>query len=51
MLMSRAIDESGAVQPTRDNFISEYGARSNYHNNTIHAWGIATNGGVTNEIA
>ncbi len=51
VLKSRAVDESGAVQPTRDMFISEYGARSNYHNNTIQAWGIAANGEVSNVIA
>jgi len=51
LLKSRAIDETGAVQPTRDEFISEYGARSNYHNNTVQAWGIATGGEVSNVIA
>jgi len=51
VLKSRAIDETGAVQPTRDAFISEYGERSNYHNNTIQAWGIAAGGEVTNVIA
>ena len=49
--MRRAIDETGAVQPTRDAFISEYGERSNYHNNTIQAWAVAAAGEVSNVIA
>jgi len=47
-LVSRAFDETGAGQPTRDAFIAEYGARSNYHNNTIQSWGVSGNGEVTN---
>lgn len=51
LLMSRAVDETGAMQPTRDTFIAEYGERSNYHNNTIQTWEIAGSGEVSNAIA
>jgi len=50
-LLSRAVDETGAVQPTRTQFVAEYGERSNYHNNTIQAWGIAATGEVSNVLA
>jgi len=50
-LMSRAIDETGAVQPTRAGFIAERGERQNYHNNAIQAWAIAANGEVSNVYA
>jgi len=50
-LLSRAVDETGAVQPTRAQFVGEYGERSNYHNNTIQAWGIAATGEVSNVLA
>jgi sulfane dehydrogenase subunit SoxC len=48
VLISRAFDETGAGQPTRDAFIAEYGARGNYHNNTIQSWAVSENGEVTN---
>jgi sulfane dehydrogenase subunit SoxC len=51
VLMSRAIDETGAVQPTRDSLISEFGERNNYHNNGIQAWSVDQNGGVSNVYA
>ena len=41
VLMSRAIDETGAVQPTRASFVAERGERMNYHNNAIQAWSVA----------
>ena len=50
-LLSRAVDETGAMQPTRAQFVGEYGERSNYHNNTIQAWGIAATGEVSNVLA
>ena len=50
-LLSRAVDETGAVQPTRTQFVAEYGERSNYHNNTIQTWGIAATGEVSNVLA
>jgi len=48
VLKSRATDDTGAVQPTRDAFVAERGERSTYHNNTIQSWGIATSGAVSN---
>jgi sulfane dehydrogenase subunit SoxC len=51
VLMSRAIDETGAVQPTRASFIAERGERMNYHNNAIQAWSVAAGGEVSNVYA
>ena len=48
ILKSRAIDETGAVQPTRDALIAERGERSNYHYHGIQPWQVAANGEVTN---
>ena len=47
-LMSRAIDETGEVQPSRDELLAEKGARVSYHNNAVQAWRIGADGGVTN---
>jgi sulfane dehydrogenase subunit SoxC len=51
VLMSRAVDETGAVQPTRATLIAERGERQNYHNNGIQAWAIAAGGEVSNVYA
>jgi sulfane dehydrogenase subunit SoxC len=51
VLMSRAVDETGAVQPTRASLIAERGERMNYHNNGIQAWSIAAGGEVSNVYA
>jgi sulfane dehydrogenase subunit SoxC len=51
VLMSRAIDETGAVQPTRVSLVAERGERQNYHNNGIQAWAIAAGGEVSNVYA
>jgi sulfane dehydrogenase subunit SoxC len=51
VLKSRAIDETGAVQPTRDALVAEFGVRQNYHNNGIQAWSVAENGEVSNVFA
>ena len=48
VLMSRATDESGSVQPTRDSILGERPAASFYHYNGIQAWRVADNGEVTN---
>ena len=47
-LQSRATDETGYVQPTRERLIEERGRNSSYHNNRIKVWHIAADGGVTN---
>jgi sulfane dehydrogenase subunit SoxC len=51
VLMSRAIDETGAVQPTRASLVAERGERQNYHNNGIQAWAVAEGGEVSNVYA
>jgi sulfane dehydrogenase subunit SoxC len=51
VLMSRAIDETGAVQPTRASLVAERGERPNYHNNGIQAWAVAAGGEVSNVFA
>jgi sulfane dehydrogenase subunit SoxC len=51
VLMSRAIDETGAVQPTRASLVREHGERMNYHNNGIQAWSIAAGGEISNVYA
>lgn len=51
VLKSRAVDETGAVQPTRDALVAEFGERQNYHNNGIQAWAVAENGEVSNVYA
>jgi sulfane dehydrogenase subunit SoxC len=48
LLQSRAIDETGYVQPTRAALIAARGERSFYHYNGIQSWNIAANGEVTN---
>jgi sulfane dehydrogenase subunit SoxC len=48
MIMSRAMDETGYVQPTLDQLIQARGKVSFYHNNSIQPWRIAANGEVTN---
>jgi sulfane dehydrogenase subunit SoxC len=51
VLKSRAIDDTGAVQPARDSLVAEYGERMNYHNNAIQAWSVAESGEVSNVYA
>lgn len=48
IIMSRAIDEDGNVQPTRDAFIDEKGLQVNYHNNIIQSWKVSSQGEITN---
>ena len=48
MIMSRAIDETGYVQPTMEELVKARGWDSFYHNNTIQPWKIAATGEVTN---
>ncbi|MEM7020265.1 MAG: molybdopterin-dependent oxidoreductase, partial [Pseudomonadota bacterium] len=43
-LLSRAIDETGAVQPTRDMLMEGRGAGSFYHYNGIQAWQVSETG-------
>ncbi len=48
LLQSRAIDETGYVQPTLKQLRAERGGNSIYHKNSIHTWKVAANGEVTN---
>jgi sulfane dehydrogenase subunit SoxC len=51
VLMSRAIDDTGAIQPTRATLVREHGERMTYHNNGIQAWSVAAGGEVSNVYA
>ncbi len=51
VIMSRAIDETGAIQPTRDSIIAAKGMKFAYHYNGIQAWGIDANGRAVNTYA
>jgi len=51
VLQSRATDEVGTVQPTREVFVRERGERMNYHNNAIQSWSIGPGGEVGNVYA
>jgi len=51
ILQSRAIDETGYVQPSREQQIAARGLRSQYHCNLITSWGVAANGEVTHVYA
>jgi sulfane dehydrogenase subunit SoxC len=48
ILQSRAVDESGFVQPTRAKLIAERGTRNAYHYNGITSWQISESGEVKN---
>jgi sulfane dehydrogenase subunit SoxC len=50
LLQSRAIDETGYVQPTREQLIAARGTNSEDHFNAIHTWRVDTNGEVTNAL-
>jgi sulfane dehydrogenase subunit SoxC len=51
VLKSRAIDETGAIQPTRDAIIAERGRNFFYHYNGIQAWQVLESGEVRNVFA
>lgn len=48
ILQSRAIDESGYVQPKINQLREVRGSRSIYHNNAIQSWHVTANGEVRN---
>jgi len=50
-LQSRATDEAGNVQPTRDRLIAERGDKTFYHCNAITSWGVGQNGEVKHVYA
>jgi sulfane dehydrogenase subunit SoxC len=47
VLLSRATDETGYVQPTRAALMGARGAGTDYHNNAIRGWRIEPDGGVS----
>ncbi|MEM6489386.1 MAG: sulfite dehydrogenase [Pseudomonadota bacterium] len=48
LLQSRAIDSTGAVQPTKDALRQARGVNSIYHNNGIQTWAVDRDGRVEN---
>ena len=48
ILQSRAIDETGYVQPKINQLRAVRGSRSIYHNNAIQSWKVAGSGEVSN---
>jgi sulfane dehydrogenase subunit SoxC len=51
VLQSRAIDETGAVQPSRPALMAARGAAFRYHYNAIQSWSVAAAGEVSNVYA
>ncbi|MGG5809998.1 sulfite dehydrogenase [Falsiroseomonas sp. CW058] len=50
-LQSRAVDETGYVQPTRRQLIAARGTESLYHYNAIQGWKLSAAGEITNANA
>ena len=48
VIQSRAIDDTGYVQPRIDQLRAVRGTRSIYHNNAIQSWKVAASGEVSN---
>lgn len=48
LLQSRAMDETGYVQPTKNQLRAVRGENSVYHNNGIQTWHVTTSGEVEN---
>ena len=48
LIQSRAVDETGYVQPTYGQLRQVRGTNSIYHKNAIHTWRLSPNGVVTN---
>jgi sulfane dehydrogenase subunit SoxC len=48
VIASRAIDETGYVQPSREELVAARGSNSIYHFNGTKFWRVQTNGEVTN---
>lgn len=46
-IMSRAVDETGFVQPSRAAFVAARGIGTDYHFNYIRRWNVATDGSIT----
>ena len=48
LLQSRAIDDAGYIQPTKDELRAARGVNSIYHNNGIQTWQVRQDGVVEN---
>jgi len=48
LLQSRAVDETGYVQPTYQQLRDVRGTNSIYHKNAIHTWKVFPTGEVAN---
>lgn len=48
LLQSRAVDETGYIQPTKNELREVRGANSIYHNNGIQTWHVRSNGEIEN---
>jgi sulfane dehydrogenase subunit SoxC len=48
VIASRAVDETGYVQPGFSELLRERGDNSFYHNNAVQPWRVAADGAVTN---
>jgi sulfane dehydrogenase subunit SoxC len=44
VLMSRAVDETGYVQPTYAELVAARGPRTSYHQNNIRPWKVRSDG-------
>lgn len=51
VLQSRAFDEAGAVQPTREALMGERGRNYRYHYHAIQSWQVNSDGEVANVYA
>jgi len=51
VLQSRAVDETGRVQPTRTELLGARGNKGRYHFNGIHSWGIGEDGSIKHVYA
>jgi sulfane dehydrogenase subunit SoxC len=49
-LMSRAVDETGYVQPRKNDLVDVRGLNSGYHFNGIQSWQVAAGGAITNVV-
>jgi len=48
VLLSRAVDETGAIQPTREALLSKGGAAHRYHYHALQSWAVSAAGEVRN---
>ena len=48
LLQSRAVDEKGNIQPTRDKWAAQYSVGNEYHYNAIQTWSISPEGEIRN---